>query len=259
MTGVLRSLAMTASAVWVLLLITSQSFAEVLGSDQISGKMRDELRQSFAPTHLVLVETASFDSSHASLSIFERGQKDWFWVRIGNAARVTVGRAGLGWGHTFRHLAKPGEPIKQEGDKRAPAGVFNLSQPFGLVSDNLPNYMQLSDGRHFCVDDAQSDKYGQIVDHQSVAEDTSGERMWEIDLYRRGIVVDYPTDRKAKSGSCIFIHVWKNPETPTVGCVATSEETVARLQKWVSDAPNGAAIAIVPKGAKGRLGLNLPD
>ena len=30
-------------------------------------------------------------------------------------------------------------------------------------------------------------------------------------LYRRGLVVDYPTDAANKAGSCIFIHVWRRP------------------------------------------------
>ncbi|MCH9807457.1 MAG: hypothetical protein K0U74_06985 [Alphaproteobacteria bacterium] len=208
---------------------------------------------------LILVETETFDSATATLSILERDPSDWNWKQAGEGSPVTVGRAGLGWGHTFRHLAKPGEPIKQEGDKRAPAGVFLLGRTFGFGADDAGGYMQLNSGQHFCIDDVNSERYSQIVDPKSVPEGTSGEKMWEIGLYKRGIVVDYPTDRKAKSGSCIFVHIWKSPETPTVGCVAASEETVARLQKWVGEAQNGAVIAIVPKGARDRLGLALPE
>lgn len=212
-----------------------------------------------AQTRLVLVETETFDSSTAMITVLERSAKNEAWMNSGPSAPATVGRNGLGWGHTFRHLAKPGEPIKQEGDKRAPAGVFKLGRPFGLMADGLQDYMQLGDGQHFCVDDVGSQDYSKIVPVTAVPAGTNGERMWEIGLYKRGIVVDYPTDRAAKSGSCIFVHVWKTPETPTVGCVAADEGAVARLQKWVSAAPNGAVIAIVPKGARDRLGLNLPD
>jgi len=210
-------------------------------------------------THLLLVETETFDSSGATIRLYQRGSGSDQWKSNAEPMPATVGRNGLGWGHTFRDHAAAGEPIKMEGDKRAPAGVFPLGRPFGLSPDGLPHYMQLKDGGHFCVDDAGSEKYSQIVPADAIPEGTSGERMWEISLYKRGVVVDYPTDRAAKSGSCIFLHVWKNPQTATVGCVATSEDTVARLQKWVSQAPNGAWIAIVPRAARGRLGLNLPD
>ena len=215
--------------------------------------------QAGTATHLLLVETDSFDSSAATITVYQRGSGSDTWVQYAGPLPATVGRNGLGWGHTFRDLAGPGEPIKVEGDKRAPAGVFSLGRPFGLSPDGLAHYMQLEKDMHLCVDDVGSEHYSRIVPAVAVKPETSVERMWEIELYKRGIVVDYPTDRAAKSGSCIFLHVWKNPETATVGCVATSEDTVARLQKWVSEAPNGAWIAIVPRAARGRLGQNLPE
>ncbi len=208
---------------------------------------------------LILVETDGFHNSGAKISVYGRSSDTEQWAVAGLITTAEVGKSGLGWGHTFRHLAKPGEPIKLEGDKRAPAGLFRLGRPFGLVSDDLPSYMQLNKGKHFCVDDVKSERYSQIVDPKSVPDGTSGEKMWEIGLYKRGIVVDYPTDRKAKSGSCIFLHVWKARGTPTVGCVAADEGTVEQLQKWVSGARDGAWIAIVPKGARDRLGLNLTE
>lgn len=209
-------------------------------------------------SRLVVVATKSFDSSDATISTFERDASSGDWRKVGAEAPAKVGRAGLGWGHTFRHLAKAGEPIKKEGDKRAPAGVFQLSRPFGFQEADLPNYMQLKNGRHFCVDDAASEFYSRIVSASAAGDGTSGERMWEIDQYRRGIVVDYRTSRESMSGSCIFVHVWKSPDTPTVGCVAASEETVEWLQGWVGNAENGVWIAILPKGVRDRLGLNLP-
>lgn len=208
---------------------------------------------------LVLVETGSFDGSDAILSTFEREPGSGIWRKVGEDAAAKVGRAGVGWGETFQGLAKTGEPIKREGDKRAPVGVFPLSRPFGFKPSDLPGYMQLESGRHFCVDDTGSEDYGRIVSVEAAGDGTSGERMWEIDLYRRGIVVDYVARPDAKSGSCIFLHVWKSPDTPTVGCVAAAEETVERLQKWAADSAGGAYIAIVPRVAKRRLGLGLPE
>jgi len=210
-------------------------------------------------SRLILVETDSFEVSAAVISMFERDGETGAWRLAGDNAPARVGRNGLGWGHTFRQLAEVGEPIKQEGDKRAPAGVFKLGRSFGLNSEKLPDYMQLEDGQHFCVDAVASENYSQIVPVDHVPAGTSGERMWEIGLYKRGMVVDYPTDRAAKSGSCIFLHVWRTPQTPTVGCVAADEETVARLQKWVNEASAGAWIAIVPKGARDRLRLRLAE
>jgi L,D-peptidoglycan transpeptidase YkuD (ErfK/YbiS/YcfS/YnhG family) len=225
-----------------------------------NGRLPAEIGQMLQTrARLVLVETGSFDGSDATLSTFEREPGSGTWRKVDQDVAAKVGRAGVGWGEMFQGLAKPGEPIKREGDKRAPVGVFPLSRPFGFLPSNLPGYMQLEAGRHFCVDDAGSEDYGRIVSAEAAKDGTSGERMWEIDIYRRGMVVDYAASRDAKSGSCIFVHVWKSPDTPTVGCVAAAEETVERLQKWAADSAEGAYIAIVPRAAKGRLGLGLPE
>ena len=77
-----------------------------------------------------------------------------------------------------------------------------------------------------------------------------------LPMYRRGLLVDYPTDAKRRAGSCIFIHVWRSPTTGTAGCVAVPEPRVEALQAF---AEGGAALAILPHAALGRLRGCLPD
>jgi L,D-peptidoglycan transpeptidase YkuD (ErfK/YbiS/YcfS/YnhG family) len=202
-------------------------------------------------TRLVLVTTPTMNGPAATLETFERDVASGPWqVRTGPQPAV-VGEAGLGWGLTFRHVAKAGEPIKQEGDRRAPAGIFPLGPAFGFSVSALPGYIQIEEGIQFCVDDPTSPHYSQIVTREQAGEGVSGEDMGAISLYRRGLVVDYATSGKAKSGSCIFIHIWREPGHGTVGCVAVPEATVADLQTWAGS--GGAAIAILPEGAKGRF------
>lgn len=209
-------------------------------------------------TRLVLVETIGFEAAQASLRRFERRSADGEWREVGTLSPVTVGRAGLGWGHTFRHAALAGEPIKQEGDKKAPAGIFWLGRPFGHGDSDIDNYMQLKPGQHVCVDEPASRHYSRIVTEDVAGRTTSGERMWTIPIYKHGIVIDYPTRGSARSGSCIFIHVWRDPGVPTVGCVAAAPEVVTGLQAWAARAPGRTAIAILPAEARARLGLSLP-
>jgi L,D-peptidoglycan transpeptidase YkuD (ErfK/YbiS/YcfS/YnhG family) len=76
-----------------------------------------------------------------------------------------------------------------------------------------------------------------------------------LPMYRRGLVVDYPTDAKANAGSCIFIHVWRSPVTGTAGCVALPEARVQAVQDFSAE---GAVIAILPRPALSRLGGCLP-
>ena len=63
-------------------------------------------------------------------------------------------------------------------------------------------------------------------------------------MYRRGLLVDYPTDAERQAGSCIFIHVWRSPTTGTAGCVAVPEPRVEALQDFSA---GGAVLAILPR------------
>ena len=77
-----------------------------------------------------------------------------------------------------------------------------------------------------------------------------------LPMYRRGLVVDYPTDGRARAGSCIFIHVWRSPGTGSVGCVAMPEPRVEALQEFSA---GGAVIAVLPQQALGRFAGCLPE
>lgn len=227
--------------------------ALVAGTPVQAGQCPEPLRSA---RQLVLVETDGFNTSMATLRRYVRSSRKAEWKADGDPSPSVVGEAGLGWGLTFRKLAREGEPLKQEGDKRAPAGVFKLGAPFGFEASKLLRYMKLEAEKQFCVDDAESPLYSRIVPLAKAGEAKSGERMWEIALYKRGFVIDYLTDRKEKSGSCIFLHVWKAPDNPTAGCVATAEPDVASLQNWIK--PKGAVVAILPSQARDRFEGCLP-
>lgn len=51
--------------------------------------------------------------------------------------------------------------------------------------------------------------------------------MWRIPLYKRGLLVEYPTDREHRRGSCIFVHIWRGPEGATAEYVGLPETRVA--------------------------------
>ena len=107
-----------------------------------------------------------------------------------------------------------------------------------------------------CSSDLGHRAYNTIPTRASVAPNTRVENMGRIlPMYRRGIVVDYPTNARAQAGSCIFIHVWKSPTTGTAGCVALPESRVEALQDFTG---SNAAIAIMPRTALDRLRGCLP-
>ena len=116
---------------------------------------------------------------------------------------------------------------KREGDGRTPAGVYWLRSAFGYlpkISTKLP-YRRATDD-DFWVDDPRSPQYNRWVRGQPQAR--SFERMKrDDDLYKYGIVIEYNTDPVVPGkGSAIFLHVWRDSDKPTSGCVALSEKNI---------------------------------
>jgi L,D-peptidoglycan transpeptidase YkuD (ErfK/YbiS/YcfS/YnhG family) len=198
-------------------------------------------------TRLALVVTPNMQSIAATLRRFERSAPGTAWQEIGRAEPAVVGKGGLGWGWTFANDAKPGEPAKHEGDMRAPAGFYPLGRSFGLMPAGFGGYLWLVPEESFCVDDVRSTDYGRIVPHALAGKAVSGEKMWTVPLYRRGLTIDYPLNRAEKAGSCVFVHVWRSPRSGTAGCVALAEDNVKAMQEWAK--PGTAVIGILPKAA----------
>jgi L,D-peptidoglycan transpeptidase YkuD (ErfK/YbiS/YcfS/YnhG family) len=82
------------------------------------------------------------------------------------------------------------------------------------------------------VDDVNSAYYNRLTDVDTVKNKdwNSFEYMKRMDdQYEYGIWVQYnPKNYTPGRGSCIFLHVWENDNTPTVGCTAMSKGNMLR-------------------------------
>jgi D-alanyl-D-alanine dipeptidase len=203
---------------------------------------------------LVLVTAATTSTSNARIQRFERAASTQAWRAVGAAEPALIGRNGMAWAHPFRAFAKNGERIKVDGDKRAPAGFFRIGASFGFAPSSRPGYLHIKEGT-VCVDDPGSAAYNTITTRGKVGSTVHGENMWRVPAYRNGLLVDYPTDRRSRAGSCIFIHVRLPSATHTAGCVAIPEPQVAALQDF---AEAGAVLAILPDAARRRFPGCLP-
>lgn len=203
---------------------------------------------------LVLVTADTLASSTASLQRFTRTSPQASWMPDGGPTTVLIGRNGLAWGHAFRHLAQAGEPIKTEGDKRTPIGFYRIGASFGFTPSLRRDYLQI---RHdtVCVDDATSPAYNSVTQRARVGIKVHGENMARVPDYRHGLLVDYPTSRTARGGSCIFIHLWMPNKKGTGGCVALPEPQLVSLQSF---AESGAVLAVLPRQASARFNACLP-
>jgi D-alanyl-D-alanine dipeptidase len=193
----------------------------------------DEVQQ------LVVVTTPAWDSIAGTMRRFTRMRPGLTWRADGAPVPVVVGRTGLAWGADS--LGRRGRgPRKREGDGRAPAGMFSLDTVFGFAPASAASgvrlpYLELRDGTE-CVDDTASVHYNTVVDRGSVAtvDWTSAEPMRRIDQYRLGVIVGYNGNPARRGrGSCIFLHIWAGPTTPTAGCTAFPATEVESLVRWL--------------------------
>ena len=204
---------------------------------------------------LVLVTADGFNATGATMQTFERPTPNDAWKAVGGAEPALVGKAGMAWSQFFRDLRRGNEPIKVEGDKRAPAGIYPIGRSFGIVPSSRPGHLQVTSDT-ICVHDLSSPAYNTIASRARLGPKVSAENMSRaLPMYRRGLLVDYPTDARARAGSCIFIHVWHSPTVGTAGCVSMPE---ARLEALQDFAAPGAVLAIMPRAALPRLGGCLP-
>jgi L,D-peptidoglycan transpeptidase YkuD (ErfK/YbiS/YcfS/YnhG family) len=194
---------------------------------------------------LVLVLAPDGQASKGRLWRFEREHAGSDWKLIGEA-EVSLGRNGLARGRgVVGSSAGPG-PAKHEGDGKAPTGIFALGPAFGRDSAEQNQvrdfpYVQVSDDL-VGVDDPKSRYYNSLVKETEVKDRDwdSAERMARPSgLYNLGLVVKHnwaPGQQPEAYGSCIFLHIWKEPGWPTSGCTAMDAAKLAELLQWLREA-----------------------
>lgn len=194
-----------------------------------------------APLQALVVVTDDWDATSAMLQRYERESADAPWRPVGTAIAAVVGRTGLAWGRGVHGAPPAPGPVKREGDGKAPAGIFRLGTAFGYAPADEARWIRLpyvqSDAGVECVDDSNSHHYNRLVDRDAIAAPdwTSHEEMRRDDhLYQLGIWVDHnaaPTE--PGGGSCIFLHVWRAPGEPTIGCTAMELRDLRALLRWL--------------------------
>lgn len=196
---------------------------------------------------LIVVTTNGWQSVQAQLWFFKKDQYD-HWLTVKLDIPVVLGKNGLAWADSsYQKLAEASE--KKEGDNKAPAGIFNLGKTFGFSNESLSNseYIPLTTGIR-CVDDSNSKYYNQIVDSENsdIQKDwQSAENMPEVQIYKYGIEVLYNVNPiEPKKGSCIFMHIWKSPETGTEGCTAMAEQDIKDIQQTLDTSKNPVLIQL---------------
>ena len=177
----------------------------------------------------------SWDATAATLRLWRRDGATW--RAEGEPWPAVIGRTGAAWGAGLHGAGAPAGrtgPLKREGDGKAPAGAFALRGSYGYAATppagTRLGYTAVDDAWK-CVDDPASPHYDQILDARGAQPDwTSAEDMRRSDeLYRWVVDVGHNPARTPRAGSCIFLHLWRGPDAPTVGCTAMDEPHLAHL------------------------------
>lgn len=196
-------------------------------------------------TQLITGVIADWRSTAVTLRRWKR--TNGAWVADGDAWQGVIGKAGAAWGRGLHGDGAPRggvahrggkagrDATKREGDGKAPAGAFALRGSYGYAtappSGTVLPYTQVTASWQ-CVDDPASAQYTRIVDRAAgiTVDWRSAEAMRRSDeLYTWVVDIAHNAAAAPRGGSCIFLHVWRGPKAPTVGCTAMPEPAMAAL------------------------------
>ncbi|MFT3697152.1 MAG: hypothetical protein QM831_28680 [Kofleriaceae bacterium] len=188
---------------------------------------------------LITAVPDTWTATAVQLQLWERAPGET-WHRTGDAWPAIIGGTGSAWGIGLHGDGKDHNgPHKVEGDRKSPAGAFALRGIYGYAvaapDVKLPYTPSIETTK--CVDDPASQHYASIVGEDVKKDWVSAEDMHRKDaMYTWVVDVAHNPKRVPGDGSCIFLHVWKDEATPTVGCTAMAEPQLHSVIEWLDPA-----------------------
>lgn len=190
-------------------------------------------------TQIVVATAPDWRSRQGTLSTYER--IDGKWIQKLSAIPVILGKSGMAWGRGLH--PEPMGVTKREGDGKAPAGIFDFGLAFGYsTTANTRMPYQGMKATNYCIDIKSSPLYNTIVDTRAVGNDAikgSTEPM-RLDLtnkgdqqYVKGLVIQQNPNNEPGLGSCVFMHVWSQPNGITLGCTAMEVNRLDQILAWL--------------------------
>jgi L,D-peptidoglycan transpeptidase YkuD (ErfK/YbiS/YcfS/YnhG family) len=126
---------------------------------------------------------------------------------------------------------------KIEGDHKTPLGLYKFGTIFGKdipnkILSNLP-YQQVIATDKF-IDDPTHQDYNKWIRGNTSAK--SYENLLREDhIYDLAVIIEYNMQPIiANKGSAIFMHIWRNSDIGTQGCVAMSKGHLQNIINWLN-------------------------
>ena len=198
---------------------TQDEYEKTIFGQPISTERNGEIRLGIKCTQ----------DSHAELTVYEA--KDGKYESIFTCPAL-IGKKG---------------PVKHaEGDTKTPLGSWVVGEAYG-IKDNpgaLLPYTVITDDMYWCATGNHGKKYNQLIYKSDEPNEDYSEDEHLIDYpirYAYFIDLGYNKGCAPYVGNAIFLHVWKDENTATGGCVAVSEESMIRILKLI---PKGTVVTI---------------
>ena len=123
----------------LLLCLLSIAAGRVVAPAQVGVAEPDAFARS---TQMIVVTTSDWNAVEGRLQRYERTTPHETWWPVSEPISIVVGKNGLGPGIGIIATDDPkvrsaSDPVKKEGDGKAPAGVFALGTAFGYASQPL--------------------------------------------------------------------------------------------------------------------------
>ena len=191
--------------------ISQEEVEHILFGQPISTERNGEYR--------IGVKTAIDGDYRATLTVYQA--QDGKYVEL-FSCDATVGRNG------------PGK--QSENDTKTPLGTWTIGEAYGIKDDpgcKVP-FTKITDDMYWCATGSNGLNYNQLL-YKSEHPD------WDYSEDEHLLDLGYNAACAPYAGNAIFLHCWKEPDYPTGGCVAVSEENMIRILQTVTP---GTAVTI---------------
>lgn len=143
-------------------------------------------------------------------------------------------------------IGKNGPGKHAEGDTKTPLGTWVIGEAYGIKEDPgaLLPYTKVTEDDYWCATGAHGAKYNQLIHKSDEPDEDYSEDEHLIDypgVYDYFIDLGYNKGCAPYAGNAIFLHVWRNADHPTGGCVAVSEESMIEILHLI---PEGTVVTI---------------
>lgn len=138
-------------------------------------------------------------------------------------------------------------PVKHaEGDTKTPLGTWTIGEAYGIKDDpgSILPYTKVTEDMYWCATGSNGKKYNTLIyrSENPDADYSEDEHLIEYTVpYAYFIDLGYNKAGAPYVGNAIFLHCWREPDHPTGGCVAVSEESMVTILKTIKP---GTAVTI---------------